>query len=304
MEFDDEPIPRSIEAMAADRVPLVLEAQPQGPYRLAGHCNGALLAFETARLLVADGHSVEWVAMIDPAGITARRSIQILLSTMNSILRYAGTDSGIADALLAWMWRRLAEYEISMMSPAWQIFNRQGVGSGKSCDASAKVQIDGQEKNKRDQKYEVAMSTYLPKPLAVPVVYFSSQFDGRPWRWISPDFKIIRVPGRHYDWVTVHAAALAHYLRDPLSIPTRAATIGELPPLSESISGPDRWDLIDGLSAEAVEEPAVAAGQRILRLVAVGTDGRHALGARFGGLAPGGMYRISPGSKPSRISAS
>ena len=36
----------------------------------------------------------------------------------------------------------------------------------------------------------------------------------------------------------------------------------------------------------------MAAGQRILRLAAVGTDGRHALGARFGGLAPGGMYRI------------
>ena len=72
---DDEPIPRSIEAMAADRLPLVQEVQPQGPYRLAGHCNGALLAFETARLLVADGHSVELVAMIDPPGITARRSI-------------------------------------------------------------------------------------------------------------------------------------------------------------------------------------------------------------------------------------
>ena len=86
---DDEPIPRSIEAMAADRLPLVQEVQPQGPYRLAGHCNGALLAFETARLLVADGHSVEWVAMIDPPGITARRSIQILLSIMSYILRLA-----------------------------------------------------------------------------------------------------------------------------------------------------------------------------------------------------------------------
>ena len=136
------------------------------------------------------------------------------------------------------------------------------------------------------------MSTFLPKPLAVPVVCFSSEFDGRPWRRISPDLRIIRVPGSHYDWVTVHAKALAHYLKDPrVSIATRATTIGELPPLSESISGPDRWDLIDGLSAEAVEKPAVVAGQRILRLVAAGADGRHALGARFGGLAPSECYR-------------
>ena len=35
----------------------------------------------------------------------------------------------------------------------------------------------------------------------------------------------------------------------------------------------------------------MASGQRILRLVAVGTDGRHALGARFGGLAPDRLYR-------------
>ena len=61
---------------------------------------------------------------------------------------------------------------------------------------------------------------------------------------------------------------------------------GELPPLSGVLCRPDWWDLIDGLSAEAVETPAVVTGQRILRLVAAGADGRHALGARFGGLAP------------------
>ena len=70
-----------------------------------------------------------------------------------------------------------------------------------------------------------------------------------------------------------------------------ATTIGELPPLPESSSAPNRWDLIEGLSAEEVEGPAVVSGQRILRLVAVGADGRHALGARFGDLAPSGIYR-------------
>jgi hypothetical protein len=73
-------------------------------------------------------------------------------------------------------------------------------------------------------------------------------------------------------------------------IVAQATDIGELPPLSESPFGPDRWDLIDGLSAGAVEQPVVVAGQRILRLVAVGADGRHALGVRFGSLVPGGVY--------------
>jgi pimeloyl-ACP methyl ester carboxylesterase len=60
-----EPIPPSIEEMAADRLPAILEAQPTGPYRLAGHCVGGIVALETARLLMKLNHRVETVVMID-----------------------------------------------------------------------------------------------------------------------------------------------------------------------------------------------------------------------------------------------
>jgi hypothetical protein len=72
---------------------------------------------------------------------------------------------------------------------------------------------------------------------------------------------------------------------------TRVTDSSELPPLSEVSAGPDRWDLIEGLNAELFQGSAVISGQRILRLVAVGTDGRHALGVRFGELAPDQVYR-------------
>jgi len=67
---------------------------------------------------------------------------------------------------------------------------------------------------------------------------------------------------------------------------TRVTDSSELPPLSEVSAGPDRWDLIEGLNAELFQGSAVISGQRILRLLAVGADGRHALGVRFGELAP------------------
>ena len=51
-----------------------------------------------------------------------------------------------------------------------------------------------------------------------------------------------------------------------------------------------QWDVFDGLHAEVIEGTPVVGGQQILRLAAVG-DGRHALGARFCGLVPGGTYR-------------
>ena len=61
----DEPIPASIEDMAADRLPAILAAQPTGPYRLAGHCVGGIVAFETARLLMKLNRRVEMVVLID-----------------------------------------------------------------------------------------------------------------------------------------------------------------------------------------------------------------------------------------------
>jgi pimeloyl-ACP methyl ester carboxylesterase len=61
----DEPIPPSMEEMAVERLPAILDLQPTGPYRLAGHCIGGIVALETARLLMKLNHRVETVVMID-----------------------------------------------------------------------------------------------------------------------------------------------------------------------------------------------------------------------------------------------
>ena len=52
---------------------------------------------------------------------------------------------------------------------------------------------------KRDAIYEVAMSNYAPKPLAVPVIYFSVDYPGEAWRRISSNLEIIKSPGSHFD---------------------------------------------------------------------------------------------------------
>jgi surfactin synthase thioesterase subunit/acyl carrier protein len=61
-----ERVPRSLEDMAAQRLQQILDFQPRGPFYLGGHCVGGMVALETARLLVASGHDVHMVAMIDP----------------------------------------------------------------------------------------------------------------------------------------------------------------------------------------------------------------------------------------------
>ena len=56
---------RSVEEMAASYVEVIRAQQPEGPYRVAGHSFGGLLAFEIARLLEEQGQAVDWLGLID-----------------------------------------------------------------------------------------------------------------------------------------------------------------------------------------------------------------------------------------------
>ena len=57
--------PISIQAMAERFAALVRRAQPHGPYRLGGYCDGGLVAYELARRLRAEGEQVELVLLVD-----------------------------------------------------------------------------------------------------------------------------------------------------------------------------------------------------------------------------------------------
>jgi acetoacetyl-CoA synthetase len=61
----------NVEEMAASYVEAIQGLQPHGPYRVAGHSFGGLLAFEIARLLNERGEEVEWLGMIDAELSTA-----------------------------------------------------------------------------------------------------------------------------------------------------------------------------------------------------------------------------------------
>jgi hypothetical protein len=62
------------------------------------------------------------------------------------------------------------------------------------------------------RKYSRLLRRYIPEPLAVPLLYFSVEYDGRPFRRLSPEFEIVRIPGRHFDCVTTHLNLLADHL--------------------------------------------------------------------------------------------
>jgi oxalate---CoA ligase len=221
-----EPVPSSIEAMAAERLPLILNAQPEGPYRLCGSCIGGIIAFEVARRLMAAGKEVDIVVMVDPPTINARTSIQLLFSIMR-LARPLG--AGAVDRAMAWTFRRCADLE-RFLNRSW-MRRWAAIGNGVRKLASGGIgqmrlapTVPDQHSNgvvkgasivqaraERDKKYEVAFSNYAPEPLAVRVIYFSVVYGGGgEWRRISPDLEVIKTPGDHYNF---DLAGIAQNLR-------------------------------------------------------------------------------------------
>jgi hypothetical protein len=65
-QFEDLDALPSFETMAAGYREVLQAVQPVGPYRLCGFCGGALVAYEVAQQLQAQGYQVEALVMVDP----------------------------------------------------------------------------------------------------------------------------------------------------------------------------------------------------------------------------------------------
>lgn len=69
----------TIEEMASSYLQQIRTVQPNGPYLVAGHCVGGLVAYEMAQQLTAQGESVAIVAMFDTPNIKSKSFIQLPL---------------------------------------------------------------------------------------------------------------------------------------------------------------------------------------------------------------------------------
>jgi len=102
-------VPLTIEAMAADRVKLIREIQPHGPYILGGYCNGSLTAYHAARLLRAAGEPVSVLLMLNSDGSNVRFRWLKRLTGVTSALR--GEDEAAALQRFLHTRRRLRDRE-------------------------------------------------------------------------------------------------------------------------------------------------------------------------------------------------
>jgi oxalate---CoA ligase len=173
-----EPIPPSIEEMAADRLGAILEAQPTGPYRLAGHCIGGIVAFETARLLTNLNHRVEAVVMIDSP-----------VMVDGEALKSPGWAPGVGRAAAGGQVAAPDDIPVRPATPFGLAF----------------------------ELYTERLAAYSPAPFPVRLLVLASEYDGRDWIRLSEDAELLEIPGDHFDLVTVRINDLAGNLRSWLS---------------------------------------------------------------------------------------
>jgi amino acid adenylation domain-containing protein len=208
-----EPIPPSIEEMAADRLPLILERQTSGPFLLGGKCNGAVVAFEAARLLKAAGHKVDMVAMVDPPTINARPMTRAIIRLMTPV---------VSHYRLRWTYELMVRLEIFLKAST----------SEKITKLLKRLRIEKLHQGLFDpnieippalwEAYSTAMAQYLPAPLEVPVSFYAAGSDGRAWR-LSSQLEVVEVPGTHRDTLTSGAELLVDHLRQRIDLLTDGA---------------------------------------------------------------------------------
>ena len=205
-DLGGQAVARPIEEIAADYLPVVLKAQPKGPYRLSGYCFGGLIAFEVARLLVAAGETVEMVSMIDSPTINARQSVQLLFAAIRGVQPLAGP---VAGRVAANVWHkysivfdRTSSISLTQLS-AWLMRRARELfaGGGDKVTAKRIITIGPNEELRLRQLFERhtsdrrssidMLTSYSPKPLSVPVLFFEAEFSSKAWRRISSNIEAV-----------------------------------------------------------------------------------------------------------------
>jgi len=102
--LDDLQVPPPIETIAAAHIESIRAIQPEGPYLLGGYCNGALVAYEMARQLHAQGQATGLLVLMDPVPLFNTYPVYYRL-LRGIIARFGGSVGLGPDKQLDWFIR-------------------------------------------------------------------------------------------------------------------------------------------------------------------------------------------------------
>ncbi len=213
----DQP-PQSIEEMAADRLELVRQARPRGPYALGGFCNGGLVAFEMARQLEAAGETVSSLVLISVDGSNAEFSwLERLIGMVpapgeKKFHSFIQWRERILFARAAWS-RQLEEF--AQPAPAAERSGRIARKAGRIAQKAFGLVRPRRGSAPEDTTqpeaagvdighiYNQACTAYVPRPYhGAAHVIWPDELPLRDttagWSSVLPGLKLIMTPGGHF----------------------------------------------------------------------------------------------------------
>lgn len=220
---------RSVEEMARRYLDELRAIQPVGPYVLAGHSFGGLVAYEMAQRLTERGETVSHVFLVDTSAAQGAgahgeaEDIMAMFELVNMFRRFLGKPQSL-----------LQHGEIAGLAPDQQraVLAQQLGSEGGLLPGSAAANV-----------LEVYMASfaaierYRPVPYSGAVTLFRAE-EGLPpeskhparalkvffddaslgWKGLCPALRIIEVPGDHFSMVLPpHVASLAEAMRSSLA---------------------------------------------------------------------------------------
>ena len=232
-----EAVPLSIEEMAAARLADIRRRQPTGPYYLGGFCNGGFVAYEVARMLVAQGEQVHGLVLLMTSGLNTRYdALQRAAHATSALLGDSAKER--QQRFLRW-WR-----QVSFLEAAGRIRWQRWTGRRTPDDPQAPVHADVEGP---PAEATLAATVDTPKNYGESCcAYVPRRFDGRAlilwpreepapdgedpgygWRKICADLDVQIVPGGHHSCIELDAnlVVVARHIRTVLpTVPTSPAT--------------------------------------------------------------------------------
>jgi thioesterase domain-containing protein len=212
--YGGEPLPATLEEMAADYVAAIRTVQPAGPYLIGGWSLGGVAAFEVAQQLSAAGERVELLALLDTT-LPFGRVNDHYLEGINQSGREYGFDMTLEDLAalapdeqLPFLWehvRRLAP--VAEDAPAELV--QQMLDDLKRL-FHAHVRLAG-EYALRPYPGRITLFRPSDQPLVAPPT-------DRGWGRVAAEVEVRFIPGQHHSMVKEpHVEILARELRSCMS---------------------------------------------------------------------------------------
>jgi len=217
--LDQQEIPPTLEAMATAHLEALRAIQPEGPYLLAGFCNGGLLAYEIARQLHAEGQKVDLLFLINPTPPARYNFLRDVVSRFANVIKLSQDQQADCFLRLRHMLRYVYRYLHSSNDRRLADFEKL-----LSVDARLDSMFPATEALRKDfvGVFTWLGSGYQPGFYPGKVMRFWSREDAileAVWRRLAPAKEVEDhiIPGTHMSCVTTHTRDLAQLLSAYLS---------------------------------------------------------------------------------------